>query len=81
MITGLVILTGSGLSWVLETDDTYWIWHRYHHPNFLNRTNFEFLLMFILVLLGFGIMYDDKDNLKKIKSNLSIFMVFKRRSF
>jgi hypothetical protein len=27
LIVGLTILTFAGMSWLLETDDTYWIWH------------------------------------------------------
>jgi len=26
---GLGMLFAAGLSWVVETADTYWIWHRY----------------------------------------------------
>ncbi|CAK9210599.1 unnamed protein product [Sphagnum troendelagicum] len=31
LIVGLTILTLAGLSWLLETDDTYWIWHSLWH--------------------------------------------------
>ena len=29
LVTGLGILVAAAMSWVMETDDTYWIWHRY----------------------------------------------------
>lgn len=37
--TGLGILMAAGFSWILETDDTYWIWHRYDHPHQLSSSN------------------------------------------
>lgn len=29
LVAGLGILVAAAMSWVMETDDTYWIWHRY----------------------------------------------------
>lgn len=50
LIAGFVALTMAGISWKLETSESYWIWHRYIKDQF-TLLSLSLSLSFICLIL------------------------------
>jgi len=52
ILAGFAALIMAGVSWTLETSDTYWIWHRYYNKLLLSLLSLVFLCLLRLTFFA-----------------------------
>jgi hypothetical protein len=52
LLAGFAALIMAGASWMLETSDTYWIWHRYYDKLLLSLLSLLFLCILRLTFFA-----------------------------